>query len=423
MEYIHVKMSKLNVVYLALFLTSLAIAIFYSYIVIKLVSLNAFIILLVAYTIMVLFTVISRFPGAFLYNPTKYLKVSYQPAVTIVIPAYNEQDAIKPTILSALSVDYPKDKLEVIVVNDGSTDNTAAYINEMLKEHKFTFIDCKENRGKRYALYEGFKKANGSIVAVMDSDTLLAKDFVREIVKPFKNSEIGGVCGHANVIQENTLSKMQETNYFTGFHLYKKYEALFDSVTCLSGCGSAYRKKAVLEFLDEWINQKFLGVKCTYGEDRGLTTLLLRNGWKTVYLPQARTSTHAPLTIKGLLKQRLRWRKSFNREVLWQSKFMYKRKKGFPVIFYTYAITNMLSPLVALGLVFILPLFAGLSVLPFYLVGVLIVAAAYTSYSKLYDEDFSGVYMFLWVIFNLTIMQFLAVYAWFNMKDNGWGTR
>ncbi len=376
------------------------------------------------YLILVTFVLMVRFPLAFAYDTKKYSFVEgYEPIVTVIVPAYNEEKVIKDTILSVLDIDYPKDKLEVVAVNDGSKDGTANAIRELNQTHEFKFVDFKENRGKRHALYLGFKEAKGDIIVVMDSDTCLNKDFIREIIKPFADPRIGGVCGHTDVIEENWVASMQNANYFTSFHLYKKCESLFNSVTCLSGCGSAYRKSAIMPIIDEWVNQTFLGVRCTYGEDRGLTTLMLRDGWDAIYVPTARTKTYAPTTLGKLIKQRLRWKKSFIREMIWQSKFAYRREKGFGIVYYTYVISNILAPFIVMANFFILPILFGWISIPIYLLGLGLSTAIYATYSKIYNEKFSVFYLFVWTTFNLLVLQVLSIYAWLTMTDTSWGTR
>jgi hyaluronan synthase len=398
---------------------------------------NILLLIAVAYTLLVTASVLSRFPIAYRFNPSKYIDIEYEPTVTLIVPAFNEEEIIEQTIEHTLASKYPKDKLEVLVVNDGSKDRTGEICQSYADRNLITFINFPENRGKREGLYEGFKRARGEIVVVIDSDTFIRDDCVSEIVKPLVDPKIGGVCGHTDVNNRvNLLAKFQQANYFVGFHLHKKAESLFSNVSCLSGCASAYRKSELLGFIDAWKNQHFLGVQCTYGEDRALTTFLLRRGLDIVYTPSARAVTHVPETLKKLLKQRIRWKRSFIRETWLQSKFMYKRSVGGALLFYSFSLTNVLSPFISAFYLVFLPIVAVYGMLthtvPFgisaftativYTLGMFFTSALYAFYSKLYTK-FPISWTIGWSFFNTIIISFGSIYAYFTVKSRKWMTR
>ena len=302
------------------------------------ISTNYFVIL--TYTVISSLVVLMRFPIALKYDPTKFLRNEYVPTVTVIIPAYNEEAIIEETIRDTLKTRYPQDKLEILVVDDGSKDKTGEIIKRLAEEEpRVTSVMFAKNAGKREALCYGFAHAKGEIVVTIDSDTSVHPECIREVVKPFMDKEVGGVCGHTDVKnQDNFYGRIQQSNYFIGFHLYKKAESLYGSIFCLSGCISAYRKSLVMTFLEEWKNQYFLGQRCTFGEDRGLTTLKLKTKAKVIYTTAAISRTFAPNTFKKLWKQRLRWRRSFFREPYWQAKFMFRRSIASAALIYTNSI-------------------------------------------------------------------------------------
>jgi hyaluronan synthase len=382
--------------------------------------------IILAYTVISSVVVLIRFPMAIRYDPTKYLPIKYEPTVSIVIPAYNEEDIIADTIRDALATDYPREKFEVIVVNDGSKDRTGEIVREIgARNSQVVFIDSKANLGKREALYLGFTRARGEVVVTIDSDTSIDPDCVREIVKPFYDKTVGGVCGHTQIKnKENFYGKIQESNYFIGFHLYKKAESLFNSVFCLSGCASAYRRSIVLGFLEEWRNQHFLGQRCTFGEDRGLTTLMLKSKAKIIYTPAALAATHAPDSFRKLWKQRLRWRRSFFRETFWQAKFLFrKRPLGASLMFYTYSAMTFVTPFLSFYYMILLPIISH-SLLPtlVYLLGLFLVSVLYTFYAKIYTT-FPAYWTIGWWMFNTFVLSWGSIYAWMTLTNQRWLTR
>lgn len=405
-------------------------------------------VILVPYFVLMSFLILARFPLAVAYRPQKFSDNVYTPSVTVVIPTYNEEQAIGETVRALIESDYPQNLLEVFVYNDGSTDGTRRAIYECINSLGYgledrreiesmvtsqyskpssaaiTFCDCSVNRGKREGLYNGFKDAKGELVMVIDSDTIVERDCIRELVKPLQDPKYAAASGHTDIKNMNTfIGKMQQANYFISYHLAKKSEALMANVTCLPGCGSVYRKEALATFIGEWRNQRFLGVKCTYGEDRGLTTLLLKRGYNAVYTPAAVARTICPDNLKKLWKQRIRWKKSFLRECIWQAKFMYKRPLGAAILFYVMFATSVLSPFFTLFYLFIAPAFFGYQIAVLYILGICLITLLYAFYAKIYSS-FPLSWTLAWFLFNTVVLSFGTLYAWFfSIRNPKWETR
>ncbi len=160
----------------------------------------------------------------------------------------------------SFEVDYPESKKEVIVINDGSTDNTISILRKLEKEFdKLIIIDWKKNKGKRHGMAAGFKIEKGDIIIQVDSDSYIEPKDFRKFIKPFSNNKIGAVCAHANPenAEKNVLTKMQAAYYFMSFRILKAAESTFGTVFCCSGCSSAYRKKAVEPIMNEWLLKSF----------------------------------------------------------------------------------------------------------------------------------------------------------------------
>lgn len=383
------------------------------------------------YSITVFVYIVSRFGIAYYYQiHYQVVKNRYQPTVTFAVPTLNEEKVIKDTILHIARSNYLKDKFNVIVVNDGSTDNTLKRMYEAKRIAKKQYgikvevINWEKNRGKRQGMAECVRRSKNDIVVFVDSDTLVGPDAIRHLVKHFKDPKIGAVAAHGYVANanKNFLTKMQDVRYFVAFKAYKSAEAFFGTVTCCSGCGSAYRRKYVMEFLNEWVNQTFLGVKGTYGDDRSMTNFVLKNGYFTVFEPQAIVHTHVPETFKQFMKQQLRWKKSWIKETLKASTFMWKRHPFMALSFYTSFILTVLSPLVFIRAVVWRPLFNSVSPI-YYIIGLLLMVTAYGLYYYAHTKDHKWVYGVIFSIFYQIILIWQLPYALLKLRDGQWGTR
>src|SRR3989344_5913545 len=196
-----------------------------------------------SYSILVSVYILSRFLLAYFYEPEKpSFDPNYEPTLSFGVPSKNEGEHIRDTILKIAQTDYPKDKFDIIAINDGSTDNT---LEEMLAAKeiaaqdgvKVIVVDWKVNRGKRHGMAECVKQSKNDIIIFIDSDSFVEPNTAKELVKYFTDKKVGAVAGHAFVAnaEENALTKMQAVRYYVAFKAYKAAEALYGSVTCCSG--------------------------------------------------------------------------------------------------------------------------------------------------------------------------------------------
>jgi len=238
---------------------------------------------------------------------------TWQPFVSFMIPCFNEGEHIYSTIKSILSQDWPKDKLEVIVIDDKSSDDTHEWALKAKELGMVTVVRNKTNMGKRRCLVLATEMAQGEICVSVDSDVVVAEDALKELVACFpKNPNIaavGGLIGVSNT-NVNWITKSQTIKYFFSQELFKSTENLFRTVFCLSGCLTAYRKKPIADLGKLLWRRKILGAPIKYGEDRYLTHLLILNGWNTIVNLDARCWTKTPETMQTLFSQQLRWRRS-----------------------------------------------------------------------------------------------------------------
>ena len=227
------------------------------------------------------------------------LDFSFQPPISIVIAAYNEEKVIQRTLASLLKTDYCG-SMEILVIDDGSTDATARIIGaEAEKDQRIRCIG-QSNQGKARALQTGFAAVRHEIVVTLDADTRFAPDTIRHLVQPLRSDQVGAVSGHVRVGNLRTfISRCQSLEYTCGFNLDRRAYDLLNCITVVPGAISALRKSAVL--LAGGISTD------TLAEDTDLTLSLHRKGLQIRYAPRAMAWTEAPESYRDLARQRFRW--------------------------------------------------------------------------------------------------------------------
>jgi hyaluronan synthase len=379
-------------------------------------------VLFATYGILVVIYILSRFLLSFLYDAIP--DNGYEPSVTFVVPAMNEGEAISMTLQKIYEVDYPLDKLEVITINDGSTDNTLERMREVKREHPdLTIINWKKNRGKKNGMAKGVRLARGEIIVFIDSDSFVQRDSIRPLVKYFVDPKVGAVCGHTDVYNwdKNYITKMQAARYYIAFEVEKSAEGLFGCVTCCAGCFSAYRREYVMEVLDEWLEQKTLGVDCHYGDDRSLTNFLLKKH-KIKFSPEARASTIVPDTSKQFLRQQLRWKKSWFVESFRASFFIWRRNPAMAISFYSDIILTFLSPVILIEALVWDPYMNHIIPIVF-ISGLVLVSFVYGFYYYIKTSNKSWLWGAAAAWFYAVIMVWQMPYALLTLRDPKWGTR
>jgi hyaluronan synthase len=378
------------------------------------------------YSVCVAGYIVSRFVLSLFYRSSR--DVALEPQIAIVMPSFNEQEAIGQSLRSLLELDYPIDKLQLIAVDDGSSDDTLAEMRRVADSApgRVSVIDFPENRGKRAAMAAGIRASDAEVIVFVDSDSVVAPDALRALVQPFADPRVGAVCGHANVLnlRDSWLTRMQGVRYFVAFRVVKAAESVFGAVTCCSGCFSAYRREAILPRMAWWESQTFLGVESTFGDDRSLTNCVLRD-WRVVYEKRAVSHTIVPTTFRGFLKQQTRWKRSWTRESLLVARFIWRKHPVAAFFTYLSILLPLIAPIAALHALVWGPLLHGGTLPLVYLAGIYSLAMVYSLYYVLFQDEYSLVWLYgvLFVFFYLAVMLWQTYYAIFTCRTASWGTR
>jgi len=235
--------------------------------------------------------------------------VSHTPTVAMIVPCWNEQDSIIGTVNSLLSLDYPEDKLSVVVVNDGSTDNSAEVL-KVFEGHPRVTIIHQANGGKHTALNAGIDAAtNAELVGCLDADSFVEKDALREIISYFDDPKVAATTVAMSVHEPKTmLESMQNAEYIMGIGL-RHALSVVNGIYVTPGPFSLYRRDIV---------QKVGGFKHGHqAEDMEMALRLQREGYWIENAVKARVYTNVPATLKKLVKQRTRWTSGFLRNVIY----------------------------------------------------------------------------------------------------------
>ncbi|MEU7582735.1 glycosyltransferase [Streptomyces sp. NPDC041068] len=215
--------------------------------------------------------------------------------VSVLVPAYNEAKCIEATVRSLMASDHP---IEVVVIDDGSSDGTARIVEGLRLPN--VRVVRQQNAGKPAALNRGIANARFDIIVMMDGDTVFEQSTVRELVQPFGDPRVGAVAGNAKVGNRDSLiGAWQHIEYVMGFNLDRRMYDMLRCMPTIPGAVGAFRRSA-LERVGGMSDD-------TLAEDTDITMALHRDGWRVVYAEKARAWTEAPESVQQLWSQRYRW--------------------------------------------------------------------------------------------------------------------
>ncbi|AXO81193.1 glycosyltransferase family 2 protein [Olleya aquimaris] len=262
------------------------------------------------------------------YKPIASVSDNELPTCTVIVPAYNEGKQVWETLISLSKSNYPKEKIQLLAIDDGSLDDTWDWIKDAKKQLGDTLEIYKQpkNKGKRHALYRGFNLGTGDIFVTVDSDSIVTEDTLKNLVSPFiVDEKCGAVAGNIRVLnnKKEMLPKMLDVSFVMSFEFVRSAESNLNSVLCTPGALAAYRRSAVFKCLPEWIEQKFMGQPSDIGEDRAMTNMILKQGEHVLFQSNAVAYTNVPEEYLGLYKMFIRWGRSNVRESLEMAKYVF----------------------------------------------------------------------------------------------------
>jgi hyaluronan synthase len=369
--------------------------------------------------------------GAYRYHSVP--DSGHRPFVYVIVSAYNEAKLIGKTIDSILHSDYPQEKLQLIVADDGSTDDTYAVVQAKNAEYgnRFKVYLSAKNLGKRRTVamaVKHFCTINDAVLVFVDSDACVASDAIRMLVQPFVDSAVYSVCGNAVVVNNTTLiAKFQKSWYAGAFRIRRASESLVDIVMCCSGVFSAYRLDKIFLILDDWVNETFLGKHVIAGDDSRLTnSASLKLGGKSVFQETAYVYTVVPNTLKAFIKQQTRWGRNSLRRFVYAASFFYRKSWAQIFIFYCTLFIALVSPFALFAGFIGLFLWGGWSGVVIYFSSLILFSMLYAMTDKLLVSYFTWKdFLFRCGFFVLMVLlSFVYLYAYLTpWKGTVWGTR
>lgn len=220
----------------------------------------------------------------------------FLPPVSVLVPAYNEAVGIERAVRSLVDSDYPD--LEVVVIDDGSTDGTGDIVAGLGLPG--VRLVRQANGGKAAALAAGTLAASHEILVMLDGDTVFEPDTVRNLVQPMRDPKVGAVSGNTKVGNRGgLLGRWQHLEYVSGFNLDRRLLDLLGCITTVPGACGAFRREALTAAGGMSTD--------TLAEDTDVTMAILRAGYTVVHEERARAWTEAPSTVTDLWRQRWRW--------------------------------------------------------------------------------------------------------------------
>jgi len=363
------------------------------------------------------------------YKPWHMDPLKELPRVSVIIPAYNEGPMVGRSIRSVVAADYPLDKLEIIVVDDGSRDDTYFHMAHLRAEFPelVKLIRFGGNQGKRAALNAGFRAATGEIVVTIDSDSEIDAMTLRAMVAPFQQDpQVGAVAGRVTVLNRSTfIGKMLDVQFAISFDFVRAGQSHFRAVAVCPGALSAFRRALILPFLDQWLDQRFLGRPVTHGEDQALTNIVLRNGYDTVYQRGAVVRTLAPHRYRQLCKMFTRWDRSYIVEGFSFAKFMFSRyrtkNRVLPAVNFMFEASRLAFTYVAIAhLPFVL---SRPDAVWRYIFAFLLAATSSALFYVYSERSFRFVYGVVYAVYAFLLLQWIFPWALITVRDERWGTR
>ena len=368
------------------------------------------------------------------------------PLVSCIVAVHNEEEIVRRCVLSIIGQTYPK--TEVIIIDDASTDGTIGILRELAQKYDIKVIELKKNLGKKGALSEGVLHSRGLIMAFADSDTVWAHNAVEMAVPIFlANPDVGAVSGHCRALNANSslLTRIQDTWYEGQYSVRKAFESVFGAVTCVSGPLAFFRLTAIYNFMPAWAADTFLGQEFRFATDRTLTAFVLGgkslgpkvlpkfknspfafpecslHDWKILYTKSARAWTNVPTTFKAMIRQQVRWKKSFIRNIFVTGAFYWRRPFFTALFYYIHVLFVLCGPFIAARHLIYLPLRGDPMSLVLYLAGIATIGLSFGLAFR-YEDPGTHRWMYrpLMSLMSTIIFSWLIFYSAATIRNMTW---
>lgn len=391
------------------------------------------------------------------------------PLVSIVVAVKNEEDNIRNCVHSCLVQTY-KNK-EIFVVNDGSTDKTGQILDQMHRESdskNFHILHLSKSVGKKQAIEAASEIAHGEIYAFMDSDCDMECTAVEKAVKVFcHDRKLGALTSHGRVRgahEGNIFQKFQDVYIDGSCRAVKGAESTFGSVTCCSGSLSFYKRAAVQDFIHEWAHDQFLGMEFKFCTDRRMTAHVLgtpvepqtdktektyssilaigsdelenmrtssdpdlslsksaKSCWNVKYSYSIRVNVGVPTTISALVKQQIRWKKSFIRSLFSTGSIYWKRPFLSALLYYVQTSMRFVRPYIVFYSIVMLPLKGDIISLIYWISGIMFTGMIYAVDFRLRNPgDKLWLYRPLFTFLTTFVYTWLLIYSAITIRNKSW---
>jgi hyaluronan synthase len=357
---------------------------------------------------------------------------SRQPTVSVLMPCYNEGQAVYQTIQSISQSNYPHDKFEVIAQDDCSRDDSYDWMLKARDDFNNIRVSVgrnAENSGKARTVCNALQQSSAEIIVSIDSDCIFHPDAIRELTSCFAEPGIGAVGGRVGIRNPNAsaITVIQTLVYYAAFQLYKVPENWTRSVGCISGCLFAVRRELLLKIEPSIRSRHWFGIPVNQGEDRFLTHQTLLHSYGTYINNDAMCWTTAPATLTELFKQQLRWRRSVVRDLFFTMKTLPRHVwTQHPNTVLTLVLTPLATVLGLLVVVSTLATDPLAWASPAPLLGYLAIAAALSWVIRRYStrEAVTNPLAFgAYVAWTLVSSLFITPLALCTLDSRDWGTR
>ncbi|GAB2631873.1 glycosyltransferase family 2 protein [Belliella aquatica] len=366
------------------------------------------------------------------YKPIESVSDEDLPFCTVIVPAYNEGEMVYKTLKSLTDSLYPIYKLQIITIDDGSKDDTWKWMQKAKGElgNRITICQQPKNMGKRAALHRAFLEGTGEVFVTVDSDSLVKKNTLRNLVSPFViNESCGAVAGNVMVLNKESglIPKMLNVSFAFSFEFIRSAQSVLGSVLCTPGALAAYRKTAVMNCLNDWVNQEFMGKKTDIGEDRAMTNMILKQGYEVVFQKNAEVYTNIPEKYNNLRKMFTRWERSNVRENIMLTKFAFSdfregNKYGTRLLLFNQWLKVLLA-YPALALLITLLIIQPFLVLSSIFIGLFVFSSLPALFYLLKRDKHDAVWAYSYAIFYTFSLFWIPPYAIATASRSGWLTR